>query len=113
MPYVSITWQQLETWRDDPVLPFSPPVTQELYAIAEQVAWSHRKVETEVGLSEPGTVPFFKSAEFKLQAKAQKVQSVAFVYSSGGSTISSSALIWGIRKSQNAAILIKAWCMYI
>ena len=40
--------------------------------ITEPVAWSQRTVETPVGFSPPGTAPFFKRAEFKLQGKVPK-----------------------------------------
>ena len=65
-----------------------------------------------LGLSEPVLGPLFKSAEFKLQGTAQKCShslqhrgKYSFFYGYFRE-------IWQISACQNAAILIKAWCMY-
>ena len=37
--------------------------------ISEPIAWSRRPMERKSGLSEPGTGPFFKRVEFKIEGK--------------------------------------------
>ena len=69
-------------------------------SIAEPIAWSRRTAGTNVGLSEPGVGPNFKSGEFKLPSVATSTS----VYRPGGSSTSFAVILGKVNKSVRTCI---------